>query len=124
MFYLVMANFVVAFHLAFVLFVVFGGVLLIRWKRIVWIHAPSVFWGIGIELTGYICPLTPIENLFRELGGELGYCGDFLEEYILPILYPIGLTRGDQLVLGMFVFVLNVVFYWYAFIYKKRIYSN
>jgi len=120
----VMASVVVAFHLTFVLFVVFGGVLLVRWRRIVWVHVPSVVWGIVIESTGYICPLTPIENLFRELGGELGYRGGFLEQYILPILYPIGLTRGDQLVLGMFVFVINVVFYWYAFIYKKRIYSN
>jgi hypothetical protein len=124
MFHLVMGNVVVVFHLVFVLFVVFGGVLLVRWRRVVWIHAPSVVWGIIVELTGYICPLTSIENLFRELGGELGYRGDFLEQYILPILYPIGLTRGDQLVLGMFVFVLNIVFYWYAFIYKKRIYSN
>ena len=124
MFHLVMANVVVVFHLVFVLFVVFGGVLLVRWRRVVWVHAPSVVWGIVVESTGYICPLTPIENLFRELGGELGYRGDFLEQYILPILYPIGLTRGDQLVLGVVVFVVNIVFYGYAFIYKKRIYSN
>lgn len=106
-----LADLLVAFHLGFVLFVVLGGLLGLRWPRAVWLHLPAVLWGAGIEFVHGICPLTPLENHLRALGGEAGYSGDFVEHYLLPVLYPAGLTQKTQLVLGSFVVVLNVVVY-------------
>lgn len=95
-----MAELIVAVHFAFVVFVVLGGLLALRWPRAAWIHLPAVIWGVLIEFTGWICPLTPLENRLRRASGEAGYQGDFIAHYILPVLYPDGLTRTDQLMLG------------------------
>jgi len=105
------ANLIVALHFAFVIFVVLGGLLALRWPRVVWLHVPAVLWGALIEFTGWICPLTPLENRLRRAGGETGYQGDFIAHYILPVLYPNGLTRRDQLMLGAFALGINVVIY-------------
>jgi hypothetical protein len=105
------ADFVVAFHFIFVLFVVLGGLLVWRWPRVAWVHLPCATWGALIELTGLICPLTPLEKWLREQAGVASYEGGFIAHYIVPILYPAGLTRGAQLVLGAFVVVLNVAVY-------------
>ena len=106
-----MANLIVLLHFAFVVFVVLGGLLALRWPRVVWLHVPAVIWGALVEFTGWICPLTPLENRLRAASGESGYQGDFIAHYILPALYPDGLTRSDQLMLGGVALVVNVAIY-------------
>jgi Protein of Unknown function (DUF2784) len=109
--YRVLADLVLVIHLAFVLFVVLGGLLVLRWPRLAWLHIPAAVWGVLIEYTGWICPLTPLENSFRMKGGEAGYSGGFIQHYIQPLLYPAGLTRSTQLVLGSAVLILNLAAY-------------
>src|SRR6185436_18401898 len=111
MLYRLLADLVVVLHLAFVLFVVLGGLLALRWPRAAWFHIPAAVWGAGIELVQGICPLTPLENHLRQLGGEAGYSGGFVEHYLLPVLYPAGLTRTAQLSLGLLVLLINGVIY-------------
>jgi hypothetical protein len=106
-----LADLVVVFHCAFVLFVVLGGLLALRWPRLVGLHLPAVLWGAGIEFVQGICPLTPLENHLRARGGQAGYSGGFVEHYLLPVLYPAGLNQDLQLGLGAFVVVLNLVVY-------------
>lgn len=111
MIYRVLADLVLVVHLAFVLFVVLGGLLVLRWPRLAWLHVPAAVWGVLIEYTGWICPLTPLENSLRERGGGAGYSGGFLEHYIQPVLYPAGLTRGTQIVLGSLALLVNLTAY-------------
>ena len=94
------------------LFVVLGGLLVIRWPRIAWLHIPSAAWGIAVECADWICPLTPIENVLRERAGLAAYQGDFVEQYVLSLLYPERLTRGMQLLLGGFTLTVNALVYW------------
>jgi len=109
--YRLLADFLVALHLAFVLFVVFGGGLVIWRPCLVFIHLPAAVWGVMIELSGWICPLTPLEMRYRILGGEAGYSGGFVDHYLLPVLYPAGLNREQQLWLGISVGLLNLGVY-------------
>src|SRR5688572_7166316 len=118
MLYRLLADLVVAVHFGFVLFVVLGGLLALRWPRAAWVHLPAALWGAGIELAAGICPLTPLENHLRRLGGESGYSGGFVEHYVLPVLYPEGLTRGVQLALGTFVLLLNILVY--TIVWRRR----
>ena len=111
MIYRALADLVLVVHLAFVLFVVLGGLLVLRWPRLAWLHVPAAIWGVLIEYTGWICPLTPLENSLRMRGGEAGYSGGFIEHYIQPLLYPAGLTRSTQVVLGSLALVLNLTAY-------------
>ena len=111
MLYRLLADLVVVLHCGFVLFVVLGGLLALRWPWAAWLHLPAALWGAGIEFAAGICPLTPLENHLRRLGGEAGYAGGFVEHYLLPVLYPDGLTRTVQLALGTFVVTLNLVVY-------------
>lgn len=106
-----LADAVLALHLGFIVFVVLGGALALRWPRVAWLHLPAAVWGAWIEFTGGVCPLTPLENRLRRAGGEAGYTGGFIDQYLVPILYPPGLTRTHQIVLGVGVLVLNVVVY-------------
>lgn len=106
-----LADGVVGLHLAFVLFVVAGGLLVLRWRWLAWIHLPAAAWGALIEFAGWICPLTPLENELRRRAGEAGYAGGFVEHYLLPVLYPSGLTRGVQIALGLLVLILNLAVY-------------
>lgn len=110
--YRLLADAVVVLHIAFVLFVVFGGLLVIRRAWIVWVHIPAVVWGVLIEYSGWICPLTPLENALRERAGEAAYSGDFIAHYALPLLYPENLTRTLQFVLGSAALALNIFVYW------------
>ncbi len=105
------ADAIVGVHFAFVAFVVLGGLLALRWPRAAWVHLPAAAWGVFIEYSGMICPLTPLEVSLRERGREVGYAGGFVEHYLLPVLYPNGLTRHAQVVLGSLVLVLNVAIY-------------
>ena len=106
-----LADLVVLLHLAFVLFVAFGALLLLRWRRAAWLHLPALVWGVLIELTGRVCPLTPLENRLRRAAGASGYEGDFVEHYVLPIVYPPGLTRPSQLLLAGALVLANVALY-------------
>jgi hypothetical protein len=106
-----LADLVVILHFAFVLFVVLGGLLVFRWPRLAYVHLPVALYGALIELVGWICPLTPLEKRLRESAGLQGYQGGFVEHYILPVLYPAGLTRGVQWVLGVLVLGINLVIY-------------
>ena len=105
------ADLVVLVHLAFVLFVVLGGLLALRWRWMPWLHLPAAIWGAAVELFGWYCPLTPLENSLRRAGGAAGYEGGFVERYLLPLLYPGDLTREIQLVLGALVVLVNVAIY-------------
>ena len=102
-----LADLVVLVHFAFLLFVVMGGLLVLRWPGVAWVHVPAALWGILIEFSGWICPLTPLENQLREHAGEAGYTGGFIAHYVMRALYPEGLTRGIQMILGAFVLLLN-----------------
>jgi len=108
---LLLADLVVILYLSFVLFVVFGGLLVLRWPRLAWVHLPAAAWGAAVEFAGWICPLTPLEQWLRVEGGGLGYGSDFIERYVLPVLYPAGLTHNVQLVLGIVVVVINAAVY-------------
>ncbi|MCW8985798.1 MAG: DUF2784 domain-containing protein [Thermoanaerobaculales bacterium] len=105
------ADAVVLLHLAFILFVALGGLLVLRWPRLAWVHIPAVTWGAIVELTGWICPLTPMENRLRASAGDVAYTGGFIDRYIMPIVYPHGLTRGMQLVMAAAVVVVNLIIY-------------
>jgi hypothetical protein len=107
----VLADLVLVTHLAFVLFVVFGGLLALRRPRVAWIHVPAAAWGVFVEWSGWLCPLTPLESALRERSGEAGYAGGFLEHWVTALLYPAGLTRSAQLVLGALALAINLAVY-------------
>ena len=111
MIYKLLADFVSIAHLAFVLFVILGGIAVWRAPKLAWLHLPAVAWGALIEFMGWICPLTPWEQSLRRLAGEEGYSGGFVEHYLLPVLYPHGLTRDAQIILGVLVLAINVAIY-------------
>ena len=106
-----LADLTVLLHGAFIVFVVFGGWLAWRWRWVAWLHVPCAAWGTMVELAGWVCPLTPLENTFRARAGEAGYRGGFIEHYVVPAIYPAGLTRAQQIVLGAVVLAINVVAY-------------
>jgi hypothetical protein len=114
MIYRLLADLVLILHAAFVVFVMLGAFLVLRWPRIAWVHVPVVLWGAGIEFFGGLCPLTPLENHWRRLGGELGYPGGFIDHYVVSLLYPDGLTRSMQIAIGTLVLVVNVTVYAWA----------
>lgn len=111
MLYRLLADLVVLVHAIFVLFVVLGGLLAFRWRRAALLHIPAALWGGWIEISGSICPLTPLENWLRELSGSRGYSGGFIEHYLLPVLYPPDLTRTVQYALAAVVVVVNLLVY-------------
>ncbi|MGH7184168.1 MAG: DUF2784 domain-containing protein [Nitrospiraceae bacterium] len=115
-----LADLVLIVHLAFVVFVLSGGLLVWKWQWIAWLHLPAVAWGAVVEYTGWICPLTPLENWLREQGGRIGDERDFIARYLLPILYPGELTRDIQLLLGTVVIVLNAAVYWWLWHTQTR----
>ena len=106
-----LAGLVLVAHLLFVAFVVLGGLLVLRRPALAWVHVPCAAWAAFVEFSGLVCPLTPIENALRRAGGEPGYAGDFVGHYVAAVLYPAGLTRGVQIVLGASVVALNLAVY-------------
>jgi hypothetical protein len=113
MLYGILADIVVLIHLLFIVFVLLGAGLIL-WRRwFVWLHLPAVLWAIWIELTGGICPLTPLENWLRHRVGQGGYRGDFVVHYVIPLLYPDGLTRNMQILMGLVVLFINLALYGY-----------
>lgn len=113
--YTLLADSIVILHFFFIVFAVFGGFLLFWSKRFLWIHLPTVIWAAYIELSGWICPLTPLENLLRQKGGDIAYRSGFIEHYIVPVIYPDFLTRNIQIALGCFVLMMNIFIYGVVF---------
>ena len=111
MFYQRLADLVLVLHATFIAFVLFGGRLAFRWRRAPAVHLPAAAWGAAVEFFGLVCPLTPLENMFRRAGDGTGYSESFIERYLIPVLYPTELGRNLQLVLGTLVVVVNVVVY-------------
>ena len=101
------ADLVLVVHFAFLAFVVAGGAFVLRWPRVAWVHVPAVIWGVLIEFFGWICPLTPLEIALRHRAGEAAYTGGFIAHYVMRVIYPDGLTRGIQVMLGILVLALN-----------------
>ena len=116
--YAVAAALVVVIHLVFVVFATLGGLLAVRWPSIAWMHLPAAAWAMFVEFSGGICPLTPFEQTLRQRAGLEDYSGDFVANYIFPLLYPAGLTRRAQVAIGCFVIVTNAIAY--AFVWKRR----
>ncbi len=111
MVYRFLADAVALLHLAFIIFVVVGGLTLLRWPKLVWLHLPAAIWGVLIEFAGWYCPLTVLENALLRRAGLAGYEGGFVSHYIFALIYPAGLTRGMEIAIGTFVLVVNVSVY-------------
>lgn len=113
-----LADGLVVFHFLFIVFVLFGGLLVVRYPRLAWLHLPAVAWGAVTELTGWICPLTPWEQELRRKAGQSGYAGGFIEHYLIPVIYPAGLTPTIQVVLGVVVVAVNAGVY--RWLWRRR----
>ena len=116
--YALLADLVVLLHASFVLFVLFGGLLVLRWQRMALLHLPAALWGVAIELGGWVCPLTYLENCLRRMGGESAYGGSFIQQYLEPLLYPLGLGRNTQFIFALLAFSLNLAIY--ARLWRQR----
>lgn len=122
--YDLLADIVVITHAAFVLFAMFGGFLVLKWKGIAILHIPAAIWGTLVELAGWVCPLTYLENWLRDLGRSEGYQIDFIDQYLLPVLYPPGLTRTTQIGLGSLLVGFNLCIYWWVWRHSKTVQSS
>lgn len=109
--YHLLADAIVIIHFLFIIFIIGGGLLVISWPRVAFFHLPAAIWGAAVEIFGWICPLTPLENRFRCLAGENSYSGDFIVQYMIPVIYPENLTTSVQKILGALVIVVNIIFY-------------
>jgi hypothetical protein len=106
-----LADTVLLLHLAFIVFVVAGGVLALRWRWAAVVHIPAALWGVFVEVSGGVCPLTPLENALRRAAGDSGYSGGFIEHYLAPAIYPPALSHSIQLVLAGAVVLVNLLVY-------------
>jgi hypothetical protein len=118
--YRLFADLVVLIHLGFILFVVAGGLLVFRKETFALIHLPAAVWGFVSELKGWVCPLTPLENRLRAMAGQASYGEGFIDHYLIPLIYPAGLTHPTQVTLGIFVLVINLLIYGY-YLYRRRL---
>jgi hypothetical protein len=114
------ADAVLLIHFAFILFVLAGGLVVWRWHWLAWLHLPAVGWAALIELGGWICPLTPLENRLRGAAGASGYSGGFVEHYLLAAIYPRGLSRELHIALGVLVLLLNLLIYLLLWMSRRR----
>lgn len=117
MVYRTLADVIVVLHLLFILFVLFGGLFLLFSRRCAWLHIPAVLWGILIEWADWICPLTPLENWLRLKGDGTGYHTSFIEHYLMPVIYPSGLTHELRIIFAIFVVIINAGVY--AFVFRR-----
>jgi hypothetical protein len=109
----VAADIILVLHLTFIVFVSLGGLLVLCWPRLAWLHLPCVAWGVVIELSGGVCPLTPLEQSLRLAAGNPGYSGDFIDQYLWSLVYPAGLTHGMQVGLGIVLLLINSAVYFF-----------
>ena len=122
MWYRILADAVVVVHLVFIIFVLLGGVFVVKWRSLVFVHIPAVLWGAWVEFQGWICPLTPLENWFRQKAGLGGYQNGFIDQYLVPLIYPAGLNREWQMIFGALVIILNVTIY--AWVWRRGRFAN
>jgi hypothetical protein len=120
MFYRLAADFVLLTHLAFIALVVAGALPVFRYAWFAWIHLPAAAWGFFVELTGRVCPLTTLENTLRFEAGQQGYATSFVQHYLMPLIYPAGLTRNGQVWLAGLVFAFNAIIYFLIFRRKRN----
>ncbi len=120
MLYQLAADFIVLIHVAFIVFVVAGGLLVFKWRWVIWLQIPAVIWGAGIAIVGWICPLTPIENMLRQASAGEVYASGFLDRYLAPLIYPAGFTSEIATATGIAVIVINVLVYGIFLIRRKR----
>ena len=120
MFSRLLADIILSFHFAFVVFAIFGGLIVLYKRRVAWVHVPVVLWSAVINLASWVCPLTPLENFFRSAAGQAGYKGGFVEHYIVPIIYPPVLTRDLQFVLAGAALGFNALVYCWIFYRRRR----
>lgn len=113
-----LADLVLVLHSVFIAFVMFGGLIALCWKPIIWLHLPALLWGALIAIFGWVCPLTPLENSLRHLAGEAGYSGGFIAHYIAPVIYPAGLTPSLRVIMAVALVAVNVMIYLY--IWRRR----
>lgn len=118
MIYAWLTDLVIGVHFLFIVFAVAGGALALRWRWMPWLHLPSLAWGATVELTGWICPLTPLENALRRAAGASTYTQGFVEHYLVPLIYPAGLTHEWQWVLGGLLLVINAAVY--ALVWRRH----
>ena len=116
--YRLAADLTLVLHLLFIIFILFGGLLCLHRIRWAWLHLPAMVWGVWVEWASWICPLTPLENHLRQAGNAEAYSGGFIDHYIVPIVYPPGLTRQTQVVLGVLILVINFAIY-FQFLTRK-----
>ena len=116
----VAADFVVIIHFGYIVFVVLGGLLVFRWPKLMWLHLAAVAWAVVLELGGFICPLTPLENRLRIAAGEGGYSSGFIDQYLIPLVYPDGLNRPTQIALVVLVVSINLFLYGVMVAKRKR----
>lgn len=112
--YLWLANTILVFHFLFIIFVLLGGLTVLKWPKMIWLHLPAITWGFLVELNGWLCPLTPWENHFRALAGKLVYEGDFIGQYLIPLIYPANLTREIQYIFAAIVVIINAAVYFFV----------
>lgn len=124
MFYNICANMILIVHFAFICFVLFGAFMILKWPWVIYLHFPAFIWGILIEAYGWICPLAPIEQWLRILAGESGFQTGFIEHYLLPIIYPSGLTRSIQIGFAVLVGLINVLIYAWLFFRRMKLNQN
>ncbi len=117
MLYKIIADFLIVIHLAFIVFVLLGGLLLLKYRWTAVLHIPAVVWAILLEFKGWYCPLTGWENEFRKAADLEGYSGGFIDHYLIPLIYPVGLTTDIQTVLGVLVILVNLLIY--AFVFRS-----
>lgn len=120
--YSIAADAVMLFHFCFIAFALLGSLLVLRWFTVIWVHLPALAWGAWIEASGNICPLTPLENHFRELAGQGTYGEGFITHYLGPIIYPAGLTRSTQFMLLGVLVTVNLI--GYGLVLRKRLRAN
>jgi len=118
--HLLLAELIVVLHLLFIVFALFGGFLVIKWPRLVWLHIPVVVWGALTEFLGLICPLTPLEIWLRQQAGADPYQEGFISHYLVPLIYPPGLTPGMQWLLGGGLVIFNILIYAWLFTRKHK----
>jgi hypothetical protein len=119
MIYRLLADLILLSHCAFVAFAMLGGLLALRYPHVLWLHLPAFLWSVYVQWANRICPLTPLENYLRLLGGEAGYAGGFIEHYVLEVLYPDNLTLTLRYALGVVLIAMNFAVY-ACVIFRKR----